>query len=124
MQTGSPSSSQHDVLKQLLEQNRQLSEQILTSNKKIEKYILWIKLLNILKLVIIIIPLAFGFWFITPYLKQFQSTFKTYGELLGIDDSTFNNSSTSTSSNDSTYKQLESLMNSEQIQQLLKQQAK
>jgi len=123
MQTGSPSSSQHEVLKQLLEQNRELNEQILTSSKKIEKYILWIRVLNILKLILIIIPLAFGFWFVSPYLKQFQSAFSTYGELLGIDNPVLQQATT-TSSSENTYNQLDSLMNSKQIQQLLKQQQK
>ena len=122
MQTGSPTSSQHDVIKKLLEQNKELNEQILQSSKKVEKYIFWIKVMNILKFILIIVPLALGFWLVSPYLKQVQSAFGVYGDLLGINNNNIKDSVNTKP--DSTLNQLDSLLNSEEVQKLLKQQQK
>ena len=121
MQTGSPSSSQHDVIKKLLQQNQELNEQILKSNKKIEKYILWMKIMNITKFVLIFVPLLLGFWLVSPYLKQAQSAFSAYGELLGIDTSVIEDTKATTT--DDTFNQLDSLLKSEEIQMLLQKQS-
>ncbi len=118
MQTGSPTSSQHEVIKKLLEQNQELNQQILASSKKIEKYMMWIRIMNIIKFVLIVVPLALGFWLVSPYLKQAQSAFGIYGDLLGVSDSLDKVTPT-----DDTFNQLDSLLNSEEIQKLLQQQS-
>ena len=78
---------------EMVETNLKVSEQILQTTLKIKKYILWLKIMNIVKVLLVVIPLILGFLFLSPYLKSMQSAFSTYGELLGIDNSSNNKAS-------------------------------
>lgn len=68
-------------LKELIEKNIQLSQEVLESNKKIEGFVFWQRVFSVLKILIIFIPLILGVIYLPPLLKD---VFKTYQELLGI----------------------------------------
>lgn len=74
-----------EKISEMVEANLKVSQQILDSTLKIKKYILWMKIMNILKLLVIIIPILLGLLYLSPYLKSMQSAFGVYGELLGIE---------------------------------------
>jgi len=76
--------SVQERIAEMVETNLKVSEQILQTTLKIKKFILWMKIMNIVKVLLIIIPLLLGFLYLSPYLKSMQSAFSVYGELLGI----------------------------------------
>ncbi len=75
-----------EKIAEMVETNLKVSEEILQTTLKIKKYILWMKIMNIVKILLVVVPLVLGFLFLSPYLKSMQSAFSTYGELLGIEN--------------------------------------
>ena len=68
-------------LKDLLAKNIELSEEILKSVKYIKKYIFWQKIFGIVKVLIIVVPLVFGYIMLAPYLDK---AIQQYEELLDL----------------------------------------
>lgn len=71
-------------LKELIEKNIKLSEEVLEISKKIKGFVFWQRIFGVLKILIIFIPLILGAIFLPPLL---QDVFKSYQELLGLGDS-------------------------------------
>ena len=67
-------------IEQMVRQNLSVTREVLESVEKIRRYILWIKILNIIKLVLILLPIILALIFLPPLLGQ---VFKQYGDVLG-----------------------------------------
>ncbi len=65
----------------LLAKNIELSEEILQNVKYIKKYIFWQKIYGLIKILVIILPLVFGYIMLAPYLSK---AFQQYQELLNL----------------------------------------
>ena len=74
------------MLNQNLSQEEMIAE-IYKATKKIEKYLLWMKVMSILKILIIVIPTILAIIYLPPLLKQ---TLKPYQELLNLDSQSKN----------------------------------
>lgn len=68
--SGEFSPGSEDELKQLLLENQRLLKEIHAATEKTRRYILWDQVWGFVKLLIIIVPLALGYLYIQPYLKQ------------------------------------------------------
>lgn len=106
-----PDQNQGEDLKALLEENLRYAKAIYTSTEKTRRYMLWGQVFGFIKIVIIVVPLVIGFWYLKPYLQQAMAT---YQELLG--------GSNSSGTNQNVFDQLKALQKSGQfnIQDLLK----
>ncbi|HBI97137.1 MAG: hypothetical protein US83_C0007G0036 [Candidatus Falkowbacteria bacterium GW2011_GWC2_38_22] len=77
------SQSEISELKELIEKNIKLSEEVLEISKKINGFVFWQRIFGVLKILIIFIPLILGAIFLPPLLKD---VFNSYKELLGLGD--------------------------------------
>lgn len=117
-----PGQSLSEKVAQLVETNLKISEEILATSQQIKKYINWLRILNIIKVVIIIGPIIFGLYYLSPYFKSLQSAFGTYSELLGWEDSApaaLPNLIEAESSPQDLLKQMEELQKSGQLDQFI-----
>lgn len=97
-----PGQSLQEKIAHMVESNLQVSEEILTTTKKIQRYILWVRIMSVVKILIIVVPIVYGIWFLQPYFSQATSTFGIYSELLGFDQPTQQSTTTdSTNEQDS-----------------------
>jgi len=71
-------------LEELLKKNIELSEEILNLSKKVNNFVIWQKILSVLKILIIFIPLILGYYYLLPYFKELQVV---YSDLLGLQQS-------------------------------------
>ena len=70
-----------EELKELLEKNIKLSEEILTLTTKTRKYILWQQVYNVIKILIFVVPVVIGLIYLPALLRDLLSQ---YGGLLGL----------------------------------------
>ncbi len=75
-----PTMSESERVTALLEENLELSKQILASSERARRYILWGQVMSFVKVFLVVIPLVLGYWFLKPFLS---SAFSTYRDLLG-----------------------------------------
>ncbi len=103
-------------LKQLLEENLRYAQDIYRDTERIKRYIFWGQVFSFIKILIVVVPLVWGFLYIQPYLK---GAFETYGSLFDI---TANSGSTTDKVNVSPelYKQYQQLQNSGQLEEFMK----
>lgn len=73
---------ENENLKQLLEQNIKLNQDVLKSCQKIEKYMFHIKVYGVVKFLIIVIPIIIGTFYLIPIFRDFLGL---YSGLLGTD---------------------------------------
>ena len=68
-----------------MEKNRELLERIYESSEKTRKYIFWLRVAEIVKLMLIVVPLVIGLFFVVPLLKNFQNILNLYtgGDIMG-----------------------------------------
>jgi len=71
---------------QNLTQEEMISE-IYKATKKIEQYVIWMKVMSILKILIIVIPTILAIIYLPPFLKQ---TLEPYQELLNLNSQSKN----------------------------------
>lgn len=64
-----------EEIKSLLEKNLEISEQTLSLLKKIRREVVWARILHVIKWIIIIGLLIFGFVKIQPYLAYWAGIF-------------------------------------------------
>jgi hypothetical protein len=57
-------------LESMVKQNRELLEKVYESTEKIKKYLYWLKVMNIFKVFIILVPLILSYFFLEPILKK------------------------------------------------------
>ncbi len=67
-------------IKGLMRQNLEYTKKILELEEKNKRYILWLKIVNLLKLLIILIPIILALVYLPPVMKDF---FEKYRELFG-----------------------------------------
>jgi hypothetical protein len=72
------SEEKHQELVKLMRENLSYSRKILKSVEKTQRYVLWLKVLNIIKVALIAIPLILAILFLPPYFREITGT---YGEL-------------------------------------------
>ena len=82
-QDNNPPEDRRSNLEELLKKNIELSEEILNISKKVNNFVIWQKILSVLKILIIIVPLILGYYYLLPYFKELQSM---YTDLLGLQD--------------------------------------
>jgi len=68
----------------LLKENRQLLEKIYKTSEKTRRYMLFNSIGTYLKIVIIVVPLLVGSFYIWPFLKQALDAFKQLGGMENI----------------------------------------
>ncbi|MBU1179798.1 hypothetical protein KJ885_02555 [Patescibacteria group bacterium] len=66
--------------KGLIEENIKLSKAILRSTEKTRKYLRWMRIMSILRLLLIVVPLILAVIYVPPILSKLNETF---GELYG-----------------------------------------
>ncbi len=64
--------------KKLLEENLVLNRAIYESSKKTEKYIHFVKILNIIKFILIFLPIILGILYLIPFLGEFIDMYKGF----------------------------------------------
>lgn len=72
-----------EEMKELMNKNISLSEDVLALTKKINNFIVWQKVFGVVKIVIFIIPIILGFIYLPPLLKN---VFASYEKVLGTAD--------------------------------------
>ena len=81
-------------IEQLLKDNLEISRKILEDSEKTRKYIMWQRILGIVKIVIIVIPLLLALYFLPPLLSQvigsYSSIFNQLNGGSGATVETFN----------------------------------
>ncbi len=68
-----------EELKKLLIKNIDYSKMILESTEKTRKYIMWLEIINMAKIILIIVPIILGIIYGIPF---FQDVFDKYGSLM------------------------------------------
>jgi len=67
-------------IKELLEENIELSKKVLISSEKTRKYMRASQIMGIVRLLIILVPVILAILYIPPFLTKFSDTFgKLYG---------------------------------------------
>lgn len=78
-----------EEIKKLLEKNLELTEDIYKKTKYIKKYVIIQQVLGVLKVLIIVVPIALGIIYLPPLLKnvysQYQGLLNAGGKLDTID---------------------------------------
>lgn len=76
-----PDESSH--IKELLEKNLELTQEIFKMTKSIKSYIVWERVFGVIKLLLIVVPIILGVIYLPPLLKnvigQYQSLLGTQG---------------------------------------------
>lgn len=67
-------------IEQIVKQNLSLTREILESVEKTRKYIFWLRIFSIVKLVVIILPIVLAIIFLPPLLSQ---VFHQYTDVFG-----------------------------------------
>lgn len=80
MRVESDSSENSGELKALVAENLKLTRDLAFSIKKIRRYIFWLQLTNLLKFILIAIPLVLGVVYLRPLVTNLV---QTYQQLLG-----------------------------------------
>ncbi|MBT4723223.1 hypothetical protein HN958_04300 [Candidatus Falkowbacteria bacterium] len=70
---------QEELLK-LLKKNLEFSKEIHEDLQKVKRYIMWQRVFGVIKVLVIVIPVAIGLIFAVPYLS---STMDQYKEIMG-----------------------------------------
>ena len=73
--------SDHAKIKELLEQNLQLSKQIYQLAEKINRWIFWQQVWRVIKILIIVVPIILGIIYLPPIL---QKVFAPYQQVLNF----------------------------------------
>jgi len=68
-----------EEIKQLLQKNLEYTKEMHKMLVKVRRYILMQHIMNILKLILIIVPLVFAIFFAVPYLRE---TMKLYQNMM------------------------------------------
>lgn len=69
-----------EEIKKLLEENLAYSKEIHKYAKSAQRMLMFDQILSVLKILIIVVPLIWGFLYLAPYFKQIAGM---YSELLG-----------------------------------------
>ncbi len=93
-----PEEINKDNLKELLQKNMELTEEIYKMTKKIKNYITFQKIVSAFYFIIIVVPIVLSIIYLPPLLK---SIFSQYQDVLGTDQNTsFNGLLKNTNSTD------------------------
>ena len=65
-----------DEIKQLLLQNLKRTQAVEETVKKIKRYIVWQQIFNVVKVVVIVVPLVIGILYAVPLFKQAFSAYQ------------------------------------------------
>ncbi|HUT22696.1 MAG TPA: hypothetical protein VMX18_04895 [Candidatus Bipolaricaulota bacterium] len=67
-------------IKSMVKQNTEYTRKALELAEKTQKYVLWIKIINLIKLLIILLPIILALIYLPSFLREF---FEQYKELFG-----------------------------------------
>ena len=67
-------------IEQIVQQNLSLTREILESVEKTRKYIFWLRVFGIIKLVVIVLPIILAIIFLPPLISQ---VFQQYTDIFG-----------------------------------------
>lgn len=76
-----PSMNNNEAIRELLEENSRLLKDIHQATERTRRYILMGEILSVVKILIIVVPIIWGFIYLKPYL---QNALTTYQEILGV----------------------------------------
>ncbi|PIR94247.1 hypothetical protein COT97_02020 [Candidatus Falkowbacteria bacterium CG10_big_fil_rev_8_21_14_0_10_39_11] len=62
-------------MEMLLQRNLDYTKKVYENTEKIRKYIMWIRILNILKLVVIVLPIVLAIIFLPPLIKEMVQSY-------------------------------------------------
>lgn len=74
-------------LKKLLEENLEISRKNYQATKYIKRYVIWSQVMDVIKILIIVIPIILGIIYLPSLLKNL---FGQYQDLLGVGNNNFN----------------------------------
>ncbi|MFA5126693.1 MAG: hypothetical protein WC465_01660 [Patescibacteria group bacterium] len=95
---------ENDPLRDLLERNQASLEILDKRLRKIERHFFWGTTMNIIKWIVIVVPIVFGVIYISPYVKQYAAYLQPALKLLKLDlaqDQTMGNNTNVSQLNDS-----------------------
>ncbi|MBU1987293.1 MAG: hypothetical protein ABII94_00555 [Patescibacteria group bacterium] len=73
-------------IKKILKQNTELTKEIYKMTKKISRFIFWQKVFNILKILIILVPITLGIIYLPPLFKNFTKQYQGFLNIFDIND--------------------------------------
>jgi len=68
-------------IKELLEKNLAVSNEILSTSKYIKNYVIWSQVMGVIKIILIVVPLVLGGLYLAPILKN---ALEQYQNLLNL----------------------------------------
>ena len=69
-----------EEIKKLLQENLEMNKKIYKICRKLNNYMVWSQVYSFLKILIIVVPLILGYYYLMPLIKN---AFTPYNELLG-----------------------------------------
>ncbi len=78
--TNENSQSLEEDLKHIIAENQVVTQETYRLVKKIHKHMVWDQVMSVVKIIIIVVPMVYGYYMIAPYLK---SSFDMYKGLFG-----------------------------------------
>ena len=76
---------ENDPIHELLERNQASLEILDKRLRKIERHFFWGTTMNIIKWIVIVVPIVFGVIYISPYVKQYSAYLQPALKLLRLD---------------------------------------
>jgi len=73
----------HDRILYLLEENRKTNKEVYAIVKKLKKQMMWQSIFGFVRILVIVIPLIIGFYYLTPFVQQAMDD---YQKLMGVTD--------------------------------------
>ncbi len=68
----------HKEIIEEIERNRELLERVFSSTEKARRYIFWLHVMSIVKIVLIVVPIIIGIAIAAPLLKNLQNILPLY----------------------------------------------
>ena len=77
----SPSEDSHDKILEMMEESLKLNKKIYKIVKKLKSQMFWQSVFGFIRVLIIVVPLVLGFYYLSPYMKQ---AYQQYQQILGM----------------------------------------
>ena len=66
----------HERILYLLEENMKMNKEIHKIVKKLRSHMFWQSVFGFLKVLIIVLPIVFGIWYLSPYIREMYAQYQ------------------------------------------------